>query len=290
MKKNDISLLISGELGFFCLKDLVKYTNLKFIATDKGSESIINFAKENNINLFVGNPRKGKLKEFIAGEKISLLLSINYLFIIEEDILSVIETAINFHGSLLPKYRGRTPHVWAIINNETESGITAHLIDNGCDTGKIILQKSVPILESDTGSLILKKFKNLYPQIIKEVFEMYSTSKIHGVLQDESLATYFGKRTPDDGLIDWNWQKERIRNWVRALSDPYPGAFTFFNQKKIIIDKISFSDLGYSDSILNGTILQVDPFIVIKTPNGSVKLEKIRNKEIGFLKGLILNS
>ena len=65
--------------------------------------------------------------------------------------------------------------------------------------------------------------------------------KLELIKQDEYSATYFGKRTPEDGRINWNWQKERIFNWVRALSNPYPGAFTFLGEEKLIVDKIEYS-------------------------------------------------
>lgn len=288
--RTDLSLLISGELGLQCLKELYCYCNIKFIATDKASNGIIEYARIHNIAIFIGNPRNGKLADFIGEERITLLFSINYLFIIEDDVISKVATPINFHGSLLPKYRGRTPHVWSIINNEKTTGITAHIIDNGCDTGDIILQKKVSIDESDTGMSILQKYFLLYPKLIREVINLYEADKFEYRKQEEYLATYFGKRTPDDGLINWNWQKERINNWVRALSAPYPGAFTYLNKTKIIIDKVSFSDLGFTDLMVNGTVLQVEPHIVVKTPNGAVRLEEIRNKEIKFEKGLILES
>ena len=87
----------------------------------------------------------------------------------------------------------------------------------------------------------------------------------------------FGKRTPEDGRINWNWQKERIRNWVRAQSYPYPGAFSFFNNNKIIIDEIKFSSHGFNFKDENGLILKVNPSIIIKTVNGALEVKKMRN-------------
>ena len=94
--------------------------------------------------------------------------------------------------------------------------------------------------------------------------------------QNEKFATYFGKRTPSDGKIEWDWQKERIRNWVRAQSTPYPGAFAFFENNKIIIDEVKFSEIGYNDEIDNGIVLANEPNIIVKTPNGPLELTKLR--------------
>ena len=286
--KNNISLLISGKLGFQVLLNLTDYCIIEFIATDRNSTEIIDFAKRKNIPLFIGNPRKEKLSSYISETKSNILLSINYLFIIEDDVITKFKFPINFHGSLLPKYRGRTPHVWAIINNETETGVTAHFIDNGCDTGDIILQEKFEISEYDTGFSILEKYANIYPKVVKEVITLLQTGNIIRKRQDNSSATIYGKRTPDDGKIDWNWQKERIKNWVRAQSFPYPGAFAFYDDKIIIIDEVSFCEIGFNNELPNGTILQVKPTLVVKTSNGSIKIDLIRYNEVEFIQNKIL--
>ena len=151
-----IGLLASGELGFVLLEKLNNKRLLEFVFTDSKSTEVIGFANKNNIPTFVGNPRKGKSLPFIQNKNIDILLSVNYLFLIENDLISLPRKyPINIHGSLLPKYRGRTPHIWAIINNEKKTGITAHIIDNECDTGDIIAQREIPILDHYTGNDLL---------------------------------------------------------------------------------------------------------------------------------------
>ena len=279
-------LLLSGNLGFVCLKKLEKETTIQFVLTNKTSNEIIDYCHNKNIPLFTGNPRKlkTKVKEFLTDKPVDYLFSINYLYIIEKDILKHPKYhAINFHGSLLPKYRGRTPHVWAIINGEKKTGITAHLMEEGYDTGAIVKQVHINIDTYDTGSDLLKKFEKKYPLLIDELISSIDNNKLHYEEQDNLKATYFGKRKPEDGEINWNWQKERIRNWVRAQAYPYPGAFSYYNEQKIIIDEIQFSDLGYDYLTPNGTILKTKPYPFVKTPNGVVVLSNIRNgKEISF--------
>ncbi len=99
------------------------------------------------------------------------ILSVNYLFILEEDFLNRAKFGINFHGSLLPKYRGRTPHVWAIINGEKEAGITAHLMNAKCDDGDIVKQVRVPIGIDDTGATILERYNEIYPELVRNVID-----------------------------------------------------------------------------------------------------------------------
>jgi len=129
-----LGLLVSGNLGSIALTNLESNHHVIFVMTDKNSVSIIDFCKHKKINYFLGNPRGGKCITFIQSFEIDVLVSVNYLFLIDKDLINFPKKlAFNIHGSLLPKYRGRTPHVWAIINNEKETGITAHRIDEGCD-------------------------------------------------------------------------------------------------------------------------------------------------------------
>lgn len=286
----EIGFLCSGELGFHCLKLLDQQIKPQFVFTDKHSYNIIEYAANNKYPLYIGNPRKEESKLFIKQFTTDIIFSINYFYIVNQNILNhPNKFAINFHGSLLPKYRGRTPHVWAIINGESETGITAHIMNDDCDTGDIILQESITIKYNCTGADILEYFKEKYPEMLLKILNLIGSNKINPIKQEDSKATFFGKRTPEDGQIDWNWQKERIRNWVRAQADPYPGAFTFLNDKKIIIDEISYSDYGFSEEESNGMVVKVvnkKPYI--KTPNGVVILEKLREEEIIFQNNMLL--
>jgi methionyl-tRNA formyltransferase len=285
--KLNINLVVfaSGELGLKMVEYLHSFVNINFIATDRKSDGIILFANHQKINLFIGKPNNEEL--FIELNKVDtkILFSINYLFILDKKIFQLFEYAINFHGSLLPKYRGRTPHIWAIINNEKYTGITAHFIEEGCDTGDIVLQKNILIEENLTGADLLRIYQNEYPAVIRKVLEMVNETKIVRLPQNHLEATLFPKRTPDDGLINWNWQKERIYNWVRALSHPYPGAFTYYRNEKLIIDKINFSNIGFDSFIENGTIISINQQNnpIVKVQNGAIEIIKRRNPKIFFI-------
>jgi methionyl-tRNA formyltransferase len=276
LTKFNYGILVSGALGLKCLDFLYNFSRVSFVLTDTKSLSIVEYCIKNNIPHFIGNPRNGKGLVFIKDYVVDVILSINYLFIIDSDLIrSARKYAINFHGSLLPKYRGRTPHVWSIINNEKETGITAHVITEECDKGGIVYQEKIQISPDTTGGILSEHFFTLYPLIIKKVVSMIENDQIVLVEQDETMATWFGKRTPEDGEINWNWQKERIYNWVRAQSNPYPGAFTYYKNSKVIIHKIEYSDMGFNFEQENGTILLGGSRPIIKTPNGAVKLATI---------------
>ncbi len=158
-----IGVLVSGNLGRDILEKLNSNFDIAFVLTDSNSNGILKLCKKNEISCFKGNPRKGVGYNFIKNIFVDIILSVNYLFLIEKDIIQHSRLlTFNIHGSLLPKYRGRTPHVWAIINNEKETGITAHVIDENCDTGDIISQIKIPINETDTGNDLLNKYKSEY--------------------------------------------------------------------------------------------------------------------------------
>lgn len=135
----NLALFVSGGLGFKVLNHLKKSKHsVQCVFTDSNSSEIIDTANDEQLPIFTGNPRNERAIKFFDAYEIDIILSINYLFLIERSLFSKAKLAVNIHGSLLPKYRGRTPHVWAIINNEPKTGVTAHLIDDGCDTGDII--------------------------------------------------------------------------------------------------------------------------------------------------------
>lgn len=265
----------SGELGFTTLKNLSSSITIIGILTDSSSHKIINWAAENNMPVFIGNPRKKK--KSIDVRKlgvIDILLSINYLFIIEKDLIDVPRNvAINIHGSKLPKYRGRAPHIWAIINGEKSIGITIHKIDEGCDTGDIILQKDFELSNRITGGDVLKIFEREYPVLILDVLTSIENGTVNFQKQDHSQSTFFGKRQPSDGEVSWEWESNRIFNWVRALTAPYPGAFTFFKGKQILIWKVEESLMKIDASDKNGRIVKVEnDTLFIKVPDKILKI------------------
>ena len=283
-----VGVLASGIIGMKVIQHLFQSCHISFIFTDKASKDIIEICEQYKIDLFLGNPRNGRSDDFIRDKSIDVLISVNYLFLIDRKLIDLPRKfAFNIHGSLLPKYRGRTPHVWSIINNEKKTGITAHLIDDGCDTGDIISQIELEIDNNDTGGSILTKYAELYIPLVDEVLKSIDANTVSFKEQKNELASYFGKRTAEDGKINWDWQKERINNWIRAQAYPYPGAFALYHDKKIIIDKIAYCDYGYTNTMRNGLIISSDP-LLIKTSNGVIEILELRTNNTIFKIGHFL--
>ena len=164
------------------------------------------------------------------------VLVIGWYYMLPKKICSFPKKGIaGIHASLLPKYRGNAPLVWAIINGEKETGISLFYFDEGVDTGDIIGQKTFSIHQSDTISDVLIKTTEASKQILLEQLPKIESNKVKRIRQNHSKATIFPKRTPEDGKINWNWDKTKIENFIRAQTKPYPGAFTYVGGKKVII-------------------------------------------------------
>ena len=134
--------------------------------------------------------------------------------------------ALNMHGSLLPKYRGRVPVNWAIIHGETETGATLHYMTEKPDNGDIVAQQAVPILPNDTALEVFQKVTVAAEIALNACLPDLLAGKVKAVPQDLSKGAYFGGRKAEDGIIDWVQDARSIHNLVRAVAPPYPGATT----------------------------------------------------------------
>ena len=134
--------------------------------------------------------------------------------------------ALNMHGSLLPKYRGRVPVNWAIILGETETGSTLHYMTEKPDNGDIVAQQAVPILPNDTALQVFQKVTVAAEMALNSVLPALLAGTAKAEKQDLSKGAYFGGRKAEDGVIDWSQSAQDIHNLVRAVAPPYPGATT----------------------------------------------------------------
>ena len=134
--------------------------------------------------------------------------------------------ALNMHGSLLPRYRGRAPVNWAVLNGERETGATLHYMTVKPDAGDIAAQTAVPILPDDTAREVFDKVTVAAEIALDRVLPALMAGTAPRTRQDASASSYFGGRRPEDGLIDWRRDATAIHDLVRAVAPPYPGAFT----------------------------------------------------------------
>jgi len=147
---------------------------------------------------------------------------------------------VNLHGGILPEYRGGHVMQWAIINGETETGVTLHYIDESIDTGPIIAKLKFPIGVDDDGVSVQKKLGESGAALLSEWWQKIIEQTAPKSLQDDAVAHYYRLLTPDDGLINWRWTSVEICNRVRALVSPRPGAFTFLGTNKVTVHRAKY--------------------------------------------------
>jgi methionyl-tRNA formyltransferase len=145
--------------------------------------------------------------------------------------------ALNMHGSLLPKYRGRAPVNWAVIRGETQTGATLHYMTGRADAGDIVDQQPVPIFSDDTAFDVFRKVTVAAEIVLWRSLPALIAGNARRTPQDVSAATYFGRRRPEDGRIDWRAPAKTIHDLVRGVAPPYPGAFTLVRGRKLRILK-----------------------------------------------------
>jgi UDP-4-amino-4-deoxy-L-arabinose formyltransferase/UDP-glucuronic acid dehydrogenase (UDP-4-keto-hexauronic acid decarboxylating) len=164
------------------------------------------------------------------------IFSFYYRDILPQAVLACARVAaVNLHGSLLPRYRGRAPVNWQLLHGEREGGVTLHHMVQRADAGDIVDQEPFPIGLDDTPT-------DLFARVLvaaERVLERSAVAVVEGTAprwaQLESKATKFGRRTPEDGRIDWRQSAEDVRNLVRAVTKPYPGAFSFAGRERVLV-------------------------------------------------------
>ena len=165
-----------------------------------------------------------------------VIYSAYYRSLIPPSVLAVARLgAYNLHGSLLPKYRGRAPVNWMLVNGEREGGVTLHHMVARADAGDIVAQRAVAIADADTALTLYRKLTPLSAALIREYHPPIVAGCAPRRPQDLSLGSYYGRRRPEDGRIDWQWPARRIFNLVRAVTHPYPGAFCFADGQKLFV-------------------------------------------------------
>jgi len=143
--------------------------------------------------------------------------------------------AYNLHGALLPKYRGRASVNWVLVNGESQTGVTLHHMVARADAGDIVAQRAVNIDDSDTALTLYRKLVPLGAALIREYHPLIVIDRAPRRPQDLAAGSYFGRRRPEDGRIDWRWPARRIFNLVRAVTHPYPGATCILGGRKLFI-------------------------------------------------------
>ena len=274
-----------SEVGYECLSLLLERgDNVVALITheDNPNEKIwfktpAVTAREKGIPVFtpesVNTP---EWRERIAALKPDLILSVYYRHMIGTKILALPPLgAFNMHGSLLPKYRGRAPINWAVLHGEPRLGMTLHRMVKDPDAGAVVDQDGADIGPRDTAEQAFRKVLPCARRVLARQIDALLTGTAKETPQDDSQATYFTGRKPEDGRINWAQTSAQIFNLIRAVTDPYPGAFTEIGSARLMIWWAQpESTATKSRHGKPGEILSLTPLIVA-TADGALELTKI---------------
>lgn len=190
-----------------------------------------------------------------------VIFSFYYRHLLSDAILALAPAgAFNLHGSLLPKYRGRAPLNWVLVNGESETGVTLHRMVKRADAGAIVAQQRVAISSDDTAFTLHHKLCQTARRVLEQALPAIERKETHDVQQNESEATYFGRRTPEDSFLTWNRPATTLHNMVRAVAAPWPGAFSYSGTKKFTI--WSSRVHAQNQTAQPGTVISVSPLLI----------------------------
>jgi methionyl-tRNA formyltransferase len=233
------------DMGTVCLQELVDQgARLAAVVTHRDDPreavwfaSVAEWAAAHGLP--VHTPEDPNTPDFVAQIRAlrpDLLFSCYYRRLLIPALLEVPRLgAVNLHGSLLPKYRGRAPLNWVLVRGETVTGVTLHYMDARADHGDIIGQRSVPIAIEDTALSLWRKLTAAGRALLAEQYPLIAAGDAPRIPQAHAAASTFGRRTPADGLIEWRRPAREIYNLIRAVTHPFPGAFTHCEGRKTVL-------------------------------------------------------
>ena len=182
--------------------------------------------------------------------------------------------SINVHASLLPKYRGAAPINWALINGETETGLTSFFLKVDVDAGEIILQEKIPIHEDDTYDSLSARLSELSGPFALKTIDLIESGDYVPLPQDESLATRAPKISPFDAMIDFGLPARRVRDFVRGMATR-PGAYTYFRGTKMKVHACSVAETAAGRDGRPGTVLSAKKELVVQCDRSAVRLVRV---------------
>ncbi len=234
-----------SEVGVRCLRVLLEAgieIPLLFTHADDPKEqqwfgSVADLGKRHGLR--IETPADPNTPEWVALGRAAapeFLFSFYYRYLLKAPWLALAPRgALNMHGSLLPRYRGRAPVHWAILNGEREIGASLHYMVEKPDAGALVGQEAVPIFENDTALEVSEKVAGAAERLLARLLPDLVAGRAPAIPLDLTQGSYFGRRTPEDGRIDWSWGAKRVHDLVRAVAPPFPGAFSDVNGCRLAI-------------------------------------------------------
>lgn len=235
-------------------------------------ESVAELAAANDLPVYAPEDINHPLwVERIREMGADILFSFYYRNMVGKKILAIPPAGcLNLHGSHLPRYRGRCPVNWVLIHGEKETGVTLHYMTPRPDDGDIVGQKRVPIDDNDTALSLHKKLAAAAGDLLDDLLPKIRENRAERIPQEQTSASYFGGRRPADGEIDWGQDAAGVRNLVRAVTRPYPGAFSYLGNRKCLFWQVRPGETP--ESAPPGTVLSTNP-LTIACADGALEVQ-----------------
>lgn len=218
------------------------------------------------------DPKSPGFRELIASHRPDFLFSFYYRYMIPPEVLELAPRgALNLHGSLLPRYRGRAPVNWVLVEGQEETGVSLHYMVAKPDAGDLVDQERVAIDFADTAFTLYGKLEEAARRLLDRALPALAAGTARPRPLDLAQGSYRGGRKPADGRIDWSWPPRRIYDLVRGVTHPYPGAFTTLGGRKLLVWWAL--PLDHSSPAEPGTVLAVDrDGVTVAAGEGAVRL------------------
>lgn len=286
-------LFIGSKLGFEAIKVLTelkcKITHV-FIEKDHNHEhekyyrKSIALCKTCKISHSINVNDHGVTKTINKIGEFDYVMSFGYRRLISPSIINKASiAALGTHFSPLPRYRGFAPLNWVLINGENHTAVNLFYLSKEVDSGDIVGKELVGIDYGDDINSLMEKCLLAFRVLMSRAVPMLENKSFVAEKQDNSKATYTCPRGPEDGLIYWDWSSERVYNMVRALTFPYPGAFTFYKGEKMHIWSCIEYVVPLYEGRISGKIIKIikDVGVVVLCGRGAVLVKDIQlqNKE-----------
>jgi methionyl-tRNA formyltransferase len=211
------------------------------------NESVAALATDRSIPVLVRDRAEDdEVKAAITAADADIMVVANWRTWLPPEVFSIPRLGtLNVHDALLPAYAGFAPLNWALINDEPEVGVTAHMMNAEFDAGDIVLQRSTAVTDDDTVVDLFERTLAMFGPITVEALDLIATGRARPVPQDRRAASYFHRRSDVDNRIDWNWPARDIFNLVRAQVDPYPNAYCFHGSSRLRVLRARVTDTPY---------------------------------------------
>ncbi|MBC8430507.1 MAG: methionyl-tRNA formyltransferase [Desulfobacterales bacterium] len=219
--------------------------------------------------------KTGEFENLMKRQKPDMIIVVAFGQILSKNILEIPKLAtINVHASLLPKYRGSAPIQWAVINGAKETGVTTMLMDEGMDTGDILLSSKTEITLNDTAGSLHDRLADLGADLLIQTLKTIENKGLNPTPQDHARATYAPLLKKNDGHLNWQMPAESLDTFIRGMT-PWPGAFTFHMDKRLKIFKAGPIPMEVDE--LPGTVIKGFPDeLRVSTGRGALSILEIQ--------------